>query len=246
MAAPALTLLVFIAAHECVIDAVAARISPELERELGAATLARIKATTRLVDDGPQYAAVDTIGQRLAPVGPYHYRFHLGADDTINAFALPGGDIVVNRGLLAASTRPEELAGVLAHEIQHVELRHSLKGRLRDTGVALLWTVLVGDPRASLVGELSTRLLTLKFSRDAESAADAGGFALLLTRGIDPAGMVDFFRRLAQSGGATPPALLSSHPPSTEREAALAALLSAVDQHCCQPLDRNTSWPPRD
>lgn len=99
-------------------------------------------------------------------------------------------------------------------------------------------------PSATLTGQAADRLLNLKFSRDAEREADEHGFSLLLARGIDPHGMVAFFATLAKQHGAALPALLSSHPASAEREAALVARLEKMPANCCKPLVIDGVWPP--
>ena len=238
-------LVAFLFSQERVIDLIAAQISPEVERQIGAATLAQIKATTRFIENGPEAEALATVAQRVVGDDAANYRFHLADDKLVNAFAVPGGDIVVHRGLLAATRSPDELAGVLAHEIQHVALRHSLKGMIRSAGWSILFSLAVGDLGATLVGQAADRLATLKFSRDAEREADDHGFSLLVERGIDPRGMVSFFDTLAKKDGATPPALLSTHPASAEREAALAARLKALPAGCCKPLHVEVAWPPK-
>jgi predicted Zn-dependent protease len=116
---------------------------------------------------------------------------------------------------------------------------------IRSAGMSLLFSMLVGDLGATLVGQAAENLAGLKFSRDAESEADTEGFNLLVARGIEPRGMVRFFATLAAENGATPPALLSTHPASAEREAALAARLKALPDNCCQPLQVAGDWPPR-
>lgn len=244
IALPLTLLAAFAFSQDRVVDAIAARISPEVERQIGAITLAQVKAATRFVEEGPEALALASVARRLVVEGQTDYRFHLADDKVVNAFAVPGGDIVVNRGLLRATASPDELAGVLAHEIQHVALRHSLKGMIRSAGLTVLFTLIVGDPDVTLAGRAADRLLSLKFSRDAEREADEHGFSLLVQRGIDPHGMVRFFETLAKQDSSAPPALLSTHPASAEREAALAARLKALPKDCCKPLTLEGAWPP--
>ena len=199
----------------------------------------------KLAAMGAQAQALAAVARQVVGDDAASYRFHLADDKMVNAFAVPGGDIVVNRGLLTATRSPEELAGVLAHEIQHVALRHSLQGVVRGAGLSLLFAIVIGDASATLAGQAADRLLGLKFSRDAEREADEHGFGLLLMRGINPHGMVAFFATLAKQGGATPATLLSTHPTSAEREAALATRLKKMPANCCEPLVIDGAWPPR-
>jgi len=243
--APLLLMGLFLLFHQQFVDAVAAHVSPRLERQLGDSAFAQIATTTTLITDGSMHGALERIAARVTPDSRHTYRFHLVDDDSVNAFALPGGIIVVHTGLIAATARPEELAGVLAHEIQHVELRHSLKAVLRAAGLSLLWSLIAGDVGSTLAGQAADQLLSLKFSRDAEREADAAGFDLLVERGIDPRGMVSFFATLARHGDTAPPALLSTHPASEAREAALAAQVANLARTCCPPLAGFATWPPR-
>ena len=245
IALPLLLLVLLLLKPDGLIDFVAARIPPAVESRVGEVAMAQVRAGTKIEDSGTQWQALQAVANRVQGDGSERYRFHLAQDDAINAFALPGGDIVVNRGLLAATRNPDELAGVLAHEVQHVAMRHSLKALIRTAGVTVLWSLLIGDPSATLAGQAADRLLALKFSRDAERAADAGGFALLVDRRIDPRGMVDFFATLAKRNSVTPPALLSTHPASADREAALAARLESTPAGCCKALTVDGEWPPQ-
>jgi predicted Zn-dependent protease len=154
---------------------------------------------------------------------------------------LPGGIIVVNSGLISATRRPEELAGVLAHEIQHVEQRHSLRGAIQDLGLRGLWTVATGDVGATLAGQAAVELTSRKFSRDDEREADQGAFDLLVQHRIDPSAMADFFTTLDKRVDAQIPELLSTHPASAERKRALVELSQAAGTF--DPLTVNT-WPP--
>lgn len=242
---PLLVLGAFLSSQNGVVNFIADRISPQVERQIGALTLAQIKAGTPFITSGAEAEALDAVARQLVGAHNEAYRFHLADDKLVNAFAVPGGDIVVHRGLLRATRSADELAGVLAHEIQHVALRHSLKGMIRSAGLGLLVAALIGDPGATLAGQAADRLLTLKFSRDAEREADDHGFSLLVARGIDPKGMVDFFATLAKQQNGAPPELLSTHPASAERQAALAARLKTLPAHCCKPIELSAPWPPR-
>lgn len=241
---PLLLLALVFGARERLVDFITAQIAPSVERQIGAAAMAQVRATTELISEGDQWQALNTVANAVAGADTSAYRFHLAADDGVNAFALPGGDIVVNRGLLLATHNPDELAGVLAHEIQHVALRHSVKGVVRGAGLSLLWSLLLGDAGATVAGQAADRLLSLKFSRDAEREADAAGFSLLVERRIDPRGMVNFFASLAAQDAATAVALLATHPASAEREAVLKARMTALAPQCCRPLPVTSAWPP--
>lgn len=233
---PLLLLVGFISQADRIAGAIAGKIPVEQEAALGRKVFASMKLTLKLRDDGPEAEAVRDLGQRLTQGSRYRYEFHVVEDEAINAFALPGGVIVVHSGLIKAAKRPEELAGVLAHEVQHVELRHSLHAMVKELGLRGLWGALTGDLGGTLAGKAALKLTALRFSRDAESEADKKGFETLVRLNIDPSGMVDFFGTMQKAGGATPPALLSTHPASEARQKELQAMLEALGGRSFPPL----------
>jgi predicted Zn-dependent protease len=136
------------------------------------------------------------------------------AHDGVNAFAAPGGQIVIFDGLLQQAASPQVLAAVLAHEMAHVMERHPARGLIRRTGYRLLVAALVGDLSSAmgLLAESGELLLNLAHSREDEAAADRLAIGLLNAAGIDSRGLGSFFVQL--HGDAQPPRLLSSHPPA--------------------------------
>ena len=202
-----------------------------------------MRAGLTLKDAGPAYEAARAIVARLTGDSRFKYEVHIAQDDSPNAFALPGGVIVVHTGLIAATTRAEELAGVLAHEVQHVELRHSLRGVIKDMGLRGLWAFVMGDLGGSLAGQAALELTSLRFSRSDEREADEHGFDALVAAGIDPAGMPAFFKTLGQKAGGQVPAFLSTHPASEERDRELSQRLATVSQRTFEPLASH-KWPP--
>jgi predicted Zn-dependent protease len=133
--------------------------------------------------------------------------------------------------------RPEELAGVLAHEVQHVEQRHSLRSLVRSLGVRGAWAALSGDLGGTLAGQAALQLTSLRFSRDAERDADIAGFDALVRLGIDPQGMADFFGTLSSSRTGAPPAWLSTHPASEARQDKLRQMRAALGARQFPPLE---------
>jgi beta-barrel assembly-enhancing protease len=174
--------------------------------------------------------AIERLVKRLAETTPSRYRFDIQVvdDKTVNAFAAPGGFIVVFRGLVDKAEGPEELAGVLAHEMGHVIERHGMENLVRALGAGTILAAVLGD--ASTLGatlaEYGSTLASLSYGRDAEREADAVGVAMLNKAGIRGTGLVAFFRRLAklsgESGGGGVGRYLSTHPPSDERAATIA------------------------
>jgi beta-barrel assembly-enhancing protease len=240
---PALLLLLFVLNANRVASWIADRIPIAQEVGIGRQAFEGMRGQLKLKDTGAAYEAVSTIGGRLTKGSKYTYEFHVAEDTAVNAFALPGGVIVVNTGLIDLTTRPEELAGVLAHEVQHVELRHSVRGMVKSLGLRGLFAFATGDIGGTLLGEAVVDLTGLKFSRDDESEADRLGLDALIAAEIDPSGMPAFFEKMGKHSPEAPVAFVSSHPSSATREAALRARVSAT-QRTFTPLIRG-AWPPR-
>jgi Zn-dependent protease with chaperone function len=240
---PVVLLLVFVANSSRIAGWLADRIPIEQEVAIGRQAFAGMRGALTLQSSGAAREAVNAIGARLTKGSRFTYEFHVAEDPSLNAFALPGGVIVVNTGLIAATRRPEELAGVLAHEVQHVELRHSIRGMVKDLGLRGLFAFATGDLGGSLLGEAAVGLASLKFSRDDESQADQAAFDALSAAEIDPSGLPAFFAIMHKQGSDAPAAFVSTHPLSADREAALRARLSAGTK-ASTPL-RFDPWPPR-
>ncbi|MFT4526298.1 MAG: putative Zn-dependent protease [Bacteroidia bacterium] len=120
--------------------------------------------------------------------------------DEINAFTLPGGYIIVNQGLIKFSEHPEEVAGVIAHELGHVEERHVVSRLIKELGVAILFTALGGSD-AILLNEVGRTAVSTAFDRSQEEEADEFATALLQKANLDPRVLATFFRRLKNEHG---------------------------------------------
>ena len=239
---PLLLLAAFFVWADDVAGWAARRVPLAQEVKLGDASFAAMKPRLEFLDESPAAGTVREIGARLTQGSAYTYRFHLVRDDSINAFALPGGIVVIHSGLLGATKTPEELAGVLAHEVQHVEQRHSLKGLIKDSGLAALWALATGDLSGAMAGNAARQVISLGFSREAERQADSAGFDALVRAGIDPGGLPDFFATLGKATG-SPPELLSTHPASDARRDELGGRLRQLGATRFEPLPYRP-WPP--
>jgi predicted Zn-dependent protease len=220
------------------------RIPVEQEMEWGRQAFAGMRGTLKLRESGADVGAVKAIGARLSAGSQYRYEFYVADDKTLNAFALPGGVIVIHTGLIHATKRPEELAGVIAHEIQHVERRHSIRGMVKDLGLRGMWAAATGDLGGTLIGEAALQLTSLKFSRDDESEADDKGFDSLIAANIDPTGMPAFFKIMSEQAGDAPAAFISTHPLSEERQKTLQQRVESLDGRAFASLDLRP-WPPK-
>lgn len=231
---------------EWAVDRAVALIPPAWEVELGRATAADILAQHDACTDPQLGGAVQELGQRLVGglgASPYHWRVRVLDSEDVNAFALPGGYLFVNRGLIDKSADGHQVAGVLAHEMQHVVLRHGIRNLVREVGLMLIVYAVVGDAGAVeqlLVGSAAD-LASMSFSRDQERAADQQGLALVYGAAMDPTGLPRFLRVVEAEEGAVPGALsfLSTHPASDARAAELHEIIAAWGQRPVTPLARD-------
>jgi len=227
---------------EAITEWLAQRVSTETELSIGEHALAQIEAENKLTQEGLAAKTVAEIGGRLTAGSRYKYRWYVSDDQEVNAFALPGGIIVVNAGLIAKAGSPDELAAVLAHEVQHVEHRHTLQQMIHAAGWAAVLAVALGDVSA-ITAIVIHQLGNLHNSRKLEAQADLEGMKALAHAGIPVGGMASMFRRLqddeASSGDETP-GLLSSHPATAERIAELERLSKTLQ---CKCRSLSYDWP---
>jgi predicted Zn-dependent protease len=208
-----------------------AYVPTELEEQLAASEVGRMEA--KVLQAPALQGALDAMVAKLekaTPGGsPYRFRMRAVQDRTENAFALPGGEMFVTTGLLAASSSPDELAGIVGHEMQHVLGRHSLKAMGLKLGVQLSLMALIGDVGiSSAVAQGSSHLLGLSFDRDQERESDRLGIGMAHRAGYDPTEVANFFERHREAGdtevaeGAR--ALFSDHPADGARIQAIRQL----------------------
>jgi predicted Zn-dependent protease len=199
------------------------------EEKWGEQAFASFEAEGKMLTNSAWAGAVSNITARLLPVveqSGYEFKFHIMDDTNVNAFAIPGGHVVILTGLLERAESAEEVAGVLAHEIAHVTRRHSLRNIVKSAGLLVTIQAIFGDT-SGLVGmatEASRFLMEQKFSRDFEREADDTGWSYLVQANIDPRGMTRFFEKMREmmvnSGAAVMEgslALANTHPTSEER-----------------------------
>ena len=204
------------------------------EEAVGRSAIAYLAPPERRCGDPVLGAAMDAIAGRLTAAGPpspYTIRVYVVNRPVVNALAAPGGHVVILHGLLERTSTPEELAGVMAHELQHILRRHTTRAVIQDVGTGLLLMALTGDMTGPLAYGLQTAraLGELRYSRRAEEEADLEGMKMLLAARVDPAGMIAFFAKMQKEEGAQPQALayLSSHPMPAERIARLKSMAAA-------------------
>lgn len=189
-------------------------------------------------------AALNRLAARLMDGQDLQYAISFSVFDhsMVNAFAAPGGQIVILRGLLDKANSPDEVAAVLAHEIGHVEARDPTRLMLRAAGTAGIVAMLLGDATGgTIVGILGDQILQSSYTRRAESDADGFALAMLADARVSSAAFADFFDTLAGlEAGFAPPDYLSSHPPTAAR--ATRARAHAETQAATAPVLNDADW----
>lgn len=240
-------------------DQLAAYIPPEGEQALGEVTLTQIREAMDETGVSPigfctesqGRAALDKMAARLTDGAQLHTRIDLHVLDhpLVNAFALPGGQVVLFRGLIEAAETPEEVAAVLAHEIGHVVSRDPTRNALRSAGSIGVLGLLFGDfAGGAVVLFLTERLIEAQYSQKAEAAADRYAIDLMRGAGLPPGALADMFERFRKLGSEAEGfvAHFQAHPKLGDRIAAARAagvgadrgapLLSARDWHALQAI----------
>jgi len=196
--------------------------------KLGREAAAEVAKELPLLNDERTEEYVETIGKKLAAAIPpefqhseFRYTFDMVNQKEINAFALPGGPMFLNRGMIEAAKAEGEVAGVMAHELSHVALRHgtaqATKGQKFQIGSVLgqIAGAIVGGTAGSVISQGTQFGLGVKFlsyGREYESQADILGAQILARAGYDPREMANMFKTIEGEGGSRGPEWLSSHP----------------------------------
>ncbi len=225
---------------DLLVELAVSRIPVEWEQKLGESAYRDFLTRQEVLKDGPAATALGEMTQRLTeqiPNNPYKFDVTVVKSDVVNAFALPGGYVVVFTGLMKKAESGEEVAGVLSHELNHVLERHGLERILKSLGLLTVVAIVLGDQQG-LVGmmqQLGVELFTLKFGREQETEADLTGLQLLQRAKIDPSGMIRFFERLSEKDEGRME-WLSTHPMSTARADRLKAELAALPKKSSEPF----------
>jgi beta-barrel assembly-enhancing protease len=212
--------------------------SVDQEVQAGKEYSAQVEKEMPLVNDAALNSYVSRLGQKLAAKAPgnqYPYTFKVVNQKEINAFALPGGPIYINLGTIQAAANESELAGVMAHEISHVVMRHSVNQASKQAAAQIPLAILGGRMGGGMVGQLAqlgigfgVGSLFMRYSRDAEREADLVGADILHDAGYNPQGMVTFFRKLEAETGARGSDFFQSHPNPGNRADAVAKEIATL------------------
>jgi hypothetical protein len=204
---------------------------PSDDVKLGRQAAAEAEKQFPLLRDAEVNAYVENLGQRLVAAIPpefqhpeFRYYFKVINARDINAFALPGGPMYVNRGMIEAARTEGEVAGVMAHELSHVALRHgtaqATKAQKYQTGAAVagILGTIFGGPGLGQVAQAPFALTFLKYSREYETEADMLGARIMANAGYDPKDLANMFRTIESQGGGGG-GFLSDHPSPANRYA---------------------------
>lgn len=229
----------------------AARVPPEWERSLGEKMASALTQGMPICQASQLTQIIDDMTRRLGQATnqqDYRFRVRIVRSPQVNAAALPGGEILIFSGLLSQSTRAEQVAAVLAHEMQHVVRRHGTQALLHNVATAVLVQMLLGDASQamSVVMQGAQTLGTLQYNRRQETEADADAFRLLQQADIDPQAMAEFFlimqrvERLEQREALVP--YFSTHPMTQARIDTLRGMQWLAKTHQPIRLPSGVSW----
>jgi Zn-dependent protease with chaperone function len=212
----------------------------EWEQQLGQAVYQDFLSKESVIKEGPAVSAVLEMTRRMTdkiPNNPYAFKVSVVQSPLVNAFALPGGYVVVFTGLIKKAESGEEVAGVLSHELNHVLQRHGMERMVKMLGLAAVVRIIAGDRQGlfGLMKDLGQELATLKFGREQEMEADITGLRLLHDARIAPDGMIRFFERLSEKDQARVE-LFSTHPMSKARAERLKAELASLPKTAAEPF----------
>jgi predicted Zn-dependent protease len=228
-------------------------VSTQQEVQMGQQEAQQVNAQLPMVQDAVIQNYVNSLGQRIASRtsrADLQWQFQVVNSDVVNAFALPGGFIYINRGVLSRASNMSEVAGVLGHEIEHVVRRHSVKqmeqaqGANVGVGILCALTGVCQSGVAQAAINIGGTAVFAKFSRTDEVQADEGGFNNVMRAGISPRGMYTFFQKLLaeeQSGGGSAAAWFADHPGTQDRIADIQRMLNQVPAATLNSLQTNDS-----
>src|ERR671934_243157 len=216
-------------------------VSTQQEQQMGQEYSAQINAQLPIIQDAEINRYINVLGDSIAKLSDdrnLEWHFFVVDSKEVNAFAVPGGFIYVNRGLIERADKMDQLAGVLGHEIGHVTHRHTIqqmqKAQKANIGVALgcILPRVCGNPAAGTAINVAGGALFAKFSRQDETEADESGVTYMVRAGIDPRGMPEMFQKLLDERKTRPTgvdAWFATHPLEEDRIADTQRMINQID-----------------
>jgi predicted Zn-dependent protease len=228
-------------------------VSTQQEVEMGAQGAQQVNAQLPIIQDPEVNRYLNVVGDsiaRLTSRADLDWHFYIVNSNDFNAFALPGGFIYVNRGVIERSDKLDQFASVLAHEIAHVVLRHSVKQMEQMQGanvgvtIACVLTNICSSGAAQTGINVVGSAVFAKFSRDDEAQADAAGVEELVRTGINPNGMPEMFEKLLAERQSRPTGVetwFTDHPLEEDRVRATREQISRINPAVIRTLTQNTT-----
>jgi predicted Zn-dependent protease len=225
----------------CVLVCGCATMSTQQEVQLGQQESADISKQLPIIQDADVNRYVNMLGDSIAKLSDtrnLEWHFFVVNSKEVNAFAVPGGYIYVNRGLIEDADKMDELAGVLGHEIGHVIHRHTVKLMQKEQGanvglaVGCILTSVCKDPATGAAINVAGAAVFAKFSREDEQQADESAVTYVTRAGIDPHGLPDMFQKMLSQQQSNPSAVeqwFSDHPSDQSRIADTQRLIDKID-----------------
>lgn len=198
------------------------KLTDDTEIKIGKAVWDLYKKTEKENKDEKAVKALDSIVNRICTknnINRETIKIHIIIKDDINAFAMPGGHLVVYSGLITACDNPDELAGVLAHEISHIELDHVMKKLIKEVGLSVLISMTSGNGGGETIKRVSKILSSSAFDRKLEREADISAVEYMINSKINPEPLAEFLYKLAENkeDEYAYEGWLSTHPDSKKR-----------------------------
>jgi len=221
------------------------QVSDSTEKKLGELLWETIDATETVVKNDSINDIVEKIIIRITDknnIDRENFKVHVVKSDEINAFAMPGDHLVIYTGLIKNCDNESELAGVICHEIAHIEKNHVMKKLVKEVGLSALVSITTGGRSPQLIREITQRLSSAAYDRELESEADRKAVDYMVKANIDPEKLADFMYKLATEE-VLPEQMywISTHPESKKRAAAILEQIKGV-KFVKKPILTQAEW----
>lgn len=222
------------------------KISREAEKKLGELMLEVFEQDSKEIKDSFATRTLDSVVSRICLANGINrttIKVHLLESEDVNAFALPDGHLVVYGGLIADAKNPAELAGVIAHELSHIQLNHVTQKLVKEIGISALLTLTTGSGNGAAIRELARTVSATAFDRALETEADKVGVSYLQKAKFDPAPLADFLLRMSEKQSEILEYFtwMSTHPDSRERAKFIKDYCKSNKAQYSPPLT-DSSW----